>query len=910
MTALARWFAGLDEADRRGASGVALCMALYCFHAVWFSTWIIEDAAISYAFAEHFATGEGFVAYPGGEPVEGFSNPTWTLLLAACRFVGLSPWVMGKVLGLGFGLATLPLAYLWARRTAPDDRGNWALVAPLVLAMSTQHTLWAASGLENGLFTLLLTAAVVRILHEGDSRTVPAGPRDSRTVPAGPRDSRRLGLSGFLLGLLAITRPEAPMYAGVIALIGGVRALSAGGIRWATSFLLGAGGPFALWHAWRIWTFAWELPNTYYAKQTDEKFQPFGWNAHGWAYLRNWALVSVHGFVVPLFTLGQTGVRGTRGMIGLGLTGVLLGILATGIGWVRDYGPVEIPAEPELLVQVRVAALVLAAVGFPLLGLGRKATEPRLLAWVLALCAMFFALYAGGDWMRGYRWMSMAAVPLAVLLADAGRELGAAVSPLVDAVSRRAVPHGLVALGLSVPVLGGGVGQTVAFMWGLETTPFDVRRRVLYMQGVQQRLHLDHASLLEVDMGAHMMWSGFELIDMAGLVDVPIAHHHYPTDFVDMYVHDERNPTFAHVHGGWGSRTGVERRPWFRTDYLEIPGYGHSFGTFHIGNHIRKDLLLDTHWRGTPGRRVAFGDVVLEGLDVPAPLVHPGGTVYVELAWTIKKRPQGFRALLFLSDGEHLVVKELPPAYDWLPVSRWRRDQVVVGRHTLTLPEDLAPGVWDVGIAVVGDDVPTGPSAGTPLDADGRIDTSRVPAQPRFMAGEARFPGVLTVTSHDQVAEAATLRFGEAVLAARDSGTVPADTRDPGTVRDGCEAAEGLWAGARRFLSPEDPWHDEVDPAMARELATCWARVAESTRDVAAVRKARLHDHHAAEVVRVGSVLADLWEAEGDAALAEGNDRAAYEGWKRALAADPSRTWVRRRAEEARTRFLEPVEER
>jgi len=870
IDALADRFAALDATERRRWSGVALCMALYCFHAVWFSTWLIEDAAISYAFADHFASGEGFVAYPGGEPVEGFSNPTWTLLLSLTAWLGLPPWTMGKLLGVGFGLLAIPLSYLWARRTAPEDPGNWALIAPLAVAMSTQHTLWAAAGLENGLFNLLLVAAVVRILHEGDAP--------------------RWGVSGLLLGLLAITRPEAPMYAGVIALFGAVGAMKAGGKRWVGSFLVAGLSPFLGWHAWRYWTFAWELPNTYYAKQTDEKFQPFAWGKRGWHYVRNWALVSVHGFMLPVFTLGQSGVHGKLGWVGIAATSLVIGILSTGVGWIRTYGPIDLPPEPLFVIQLRVTVLVLAAVGFPLLGILRPHARPRILAWVLTLCALFFAIYTGGDWMRGYRWLSMAAIPLAVLLADAARELAHAVQPAVVAAIRRPVSHGVVALLFAIPILGGGLGQTVAFMWGLETTPFDVRRRVLYMQGVQKRLHLDHASLLEVDMGAHMYWSGFDLVDMAGLVDVPIAHHHYERHFVDAYVHEERNPTFAHVHAGWANRTKINRRPWFHPNYIEIPGFGNSFAALHVGNHVRKDLFIQKEWTGEPGRRVAFGEVLLEGLDVPAPLVHPGGGLYVELGWGMKKRPKGFRPLLFLSNGDRVVVKELPPAYDWWPVARWRRDQVVIGRHTLSLPEDLEPGSYDLGIALI----PDGPRrriyTGVPIDADGQPEPARIPAEPHYMAGEARFIGAVQVAPR------------EAVLA-RASDTLNQALDRAG--QDDCEAAEAVWAESRRYLRPEDPWHDGADPRLHRALAICWAHIAASTDDPSAMATARRYDHRAPEVVSIGGQLADRWEAAADIFAASGDEPAALRGWLDALIADPSRSWVRRRAEKLRSRMLE-----
>ena len=45
------------------------------------------------------------------------------------------------------------------------------------------------------------------------------------------------------------------------------------------------------------------------------------------------------------------------------------------------------------------------------------------------------------------------------------------------------------------------------------------------MSWVQRRLDVDHVTLLDVDMGAHMYFSGWDIVDIAGLVDVPMARH-------------------------------------------------------------------------------------------------------------------------------------------------------------------------------------------------------------------------------------------------------------------------------------------------------------------------------------------------------------------------------------------------
>ena len=100
-------------------------------------------------------------------------------------------------------------------------------------------------------------------------------------------------------------------------------------------------------------------------------------------------------------------------------------------------------------------------------------------------------------------------------------------------------------------------------------------------------------------MGAHMWWSGFDIVDLAGLVDVPMGHHSWEKPFIKEYIFKERNPEFAHVHGGWASRTKMKtHKEWRR--YLQIDPYPTSRRYQHTGNHIRKDLIVakTMEWHG------------------------------------------------------------------------------------------------------------------------------------------------------------------------------------------------------------------------------------------------------------------------------------------------------------------------
>src|SRR5262249_23988574 len=54
---------------------VAVPIIVFVAHASVFGSWIVDDAAISWAYARSLATGHGLVAQPGVAPVEGYSNP-------------------------------------------------------------------------------------------------------------------------------------------------------------------------------------------------------------------------------------------------------------------------------------------------------------------------------------------------------------------------------------------------------------------------------------------------------------------------------------------------------------------------------------------------------------------------------------------------------------------------------------------------------------------------------------------------------------------------------------------------------------------------------------------------------------------------------------------------------------------
>ncbi len=228
-----------------------LAFVLLVVHTLSFG-FVIDDAYISFRYAQNLIDGHGLVFNPG-EAVEGYSNLLWVLLCALGMKVGAAPLLWSRILGGLSGLVTLQLLPGIVGRLAPNAtiRNPWpGRFAQLVFAAVGAAACWMFSGLETPLFLLWMTAAWRAALRRSP-------------VPAG------------LFGLLLIlTRPEGPAPA-VIFLAWSLLPRSAedrdrpAGMwgRWLGPALLVLGT--AAFFLWRKSTFGYWLPNTYYAKTGD-----------------------------------------------------------------------------------------------------------------------------------------------------------------------------------------------------------------------------------------------------------------------------------------------------------------------------------------------------------------------------------------------------------------------------------------------------------------------------------------------------------------------------------------------------------------------------------------------------------------------------------------------------------------
>lgn len=480
---------------------IATCLLVFVAQARRYGRWLVDDALISFAYARTLSEGGGFAQQPGARPVEGISNPTWTLILAGLHHLGLllhgHVWfgvedyvVVPKALGGLFFVGTLLSAYVGYRSFLSPLRASLGmLVAGLFLATSPGYVIWAVGGLENALYgflVALLASVVCRTIVTGDLLRV-----------------RTALLSSVLALLVALTRPDGAIYAAFYPLV--VAALLSRA-RWRDSvravlvavltFSAPAIGLLLLRHAvFGLW-----VPNTAVAKSQGR-------------YDIDWAdrlrdLVDAAS-PVPAF-------------VGAGVV-----TAALGLSWWRSR------RAPGQRSETAGPGLWPAGLGL-VVGLALS---------VLAYCVL------NEDWMGAWRFATPVLVLAAILmgasmlaLADLTRRWGARL--LLGAATAALIVVGVVA---HVP--------TVKAFADEPTVPgcYVAERHGRAFNLYADRLGVRTGTLLTPDLGGVLLTSRLTVIDLAGLTDPEIGRLRGNRDSrgVADYVFGQVHPTFIHAHGPW-----------------------------------------------------------------------------------------------------------------------------------------------------------------------------------------------------------------------------------------------------------------------------------------------------------------------------------------------------------------------
>ncbi len=164
-------------------------LALFALLAAQMTPFLPDDSFITYRYAQNLAAGDGLTFNPGQQPVEGYSNFLWLVLLAGSARAGLGLESASVLWGGLFGLMTVAGLW-WLLRFR--GRHGWSLAIPVgLMATSGPYVLYAISGMETALFGFLLMAMVLATAYVFERPSLGRG--------------AALGLLGVLL---AMTRPE------------------------------------------------------------------------------------------------------------------------------------------------------------------------------------------------------------------------------------------------------------------------------------------------------------------------------------------------------------------------------------------------------------------------------------------------------------------------------------------------------------------------------------------------------------------------------------------------------------------------------------------------------------------------------------------------------------------------------
>ncbi|MFI5201496.1 MAG: hypothetical protein ACHQNE_03835 [Candidatus Kapaibacterium sp.] len=221
--------------------------------------WICDDAFITMRYVKNFVEGKGLV-YNVGERVEGYTHFLWLMLLAASKAIGFDPVDASIWLGIAAYAGIIVLLLVMSRREQnKNSKALWLPVAAALFALNYDAAVWASGGLETSFYTLLILAAFYLWFYSRFS------------------DQWRLLLTGVILALVALTRPDGVLFTATTVLL-----LAARGIKWKQSLpeifktigilLLPSvvvGAPYLVW---KYFYYGDILPVTYYAKSAGENY--------------------------------------------------------------------------------------------------------------------------------------------------------------------------------------------------------------------------------------------------------------------------------------------------------------------------------------------------------------------------------------------------------------------------------------------------------------------------------------------------------------------------------------------------------------------------------------------------------------------------------------------------------------
>lgn len=536
----------------------------------------IDDAAITFSYLETLLSGGGLAIRPGEPHIEAYTNALWLFTLAPFGALGVDLMAAAKIIGSACAVLTASVCF-GANVRIGRDHSIAALVGPLLLLGAPLYVFWAVAGLEAPLYGLLLSVIAWRAVAD-----------------TARWQGRAWGAVGPIAqALLVICRPDGIVY---VVLVQGWCALAALlGVLWqradtraeaanaepADADLDGAGvryglrhwlrgavwcaGLYALYFGWHWLYFEEILPNSFRAKDPsqDGVARLMDWQSDGWSYVR------------------------------------------------------------EAAIKYRVQYPLYAAIAVGLL-VPRTARPMTLLVAMLGV-GLFFAVYAGGDWMPEWRFIAHF-WPIVALIVGLGAVAAAyAIESLLLWPTRRIPVNPRVTAAIVALVMVALEASLVAHAWqrwepawqartkarhGNYWVTYDaVHKRGRFWNEVGERAGLVAARVADVDAGGITWNNPIGFIDLGKLADPSIPRHHPRVEgHVRDYIFGEERPDVFHIHGAWRGAYGMPEMWQWDTDYAPVGGPLRERFAPYADNRIRLDAFTVDGPSAIGSRAIDAGD--------------------------------------------------------------------------------------------------------------------------------------------------------------------------------------------------------------------------------------------------------------------------------------------------------------
>jgi hypothetical protein len=389
--------------------GLFLPAVVLTLHLLRASPFTVDDSYISFRYARNLARGLGLVYNPG-ERVEGYTNFLWTVVLAGGIRLGLDPVVLSKALGAGAAYAALGLTYALSDRLQPFRSAP--CLATWLLVTTVTFTGYAVFGLETIAFVALVLWGTWWFVREREEGGVP--------------------WSGLVFAAAGLTRPEAPLFLGILMLSLGRGIVGRANLLRAALFAAPVGAHLLF----RRLYYGTLLPNTLGAKTGNLAGQLHA----GWLYLQGYAAQA--GVALFLAVLGLVVAPKGRRRDLLAIAAIAAAVVGyvvlVGGDWMK-YHRFLAPAEPFVfllacvgardLLDRRRRAVNACLLAFGLLAAVQRGSSQRAAEIdLLRVEKRFWDQAAGGT----AAWMNEHAGPGELALGDIGYVGWATDRPILD----------------------------------------------------------------------------------------------------------------------------------------------------------------------------------------------------------------------------------------------------------------------------------------------------------------------------------------------------------------------------------------------------------------------------------------------------------------------------------------------